>query len=111
MRPEFHRGDLVFLRAQYWHDPELGFYSSYPGDEKRERNPACHAIVVGSYRDQYGGGRDQRHIYTMLMLDDMGQPLYESSWHHALRVEYLVQERCMETLDILDFYEEKYDED
>jgi hypothetical protein len=111
VRQQFHRGDLVFLRAEYWHDPELGGYSSDPEDKTRERHPAEHAIIVGSYRDQYGGGEGMRHTYTILVLDKEGQPLWQSSWHDDARIEYLVQERCIETLDILDFDEERDEEE
>jgi len=98
MRQQFHRGDLVRTHDTLWNGGGV-------------RDQACWAIIVGSYRDQYGGGESDRHTYTILVLDGEGQPLGQESWWDDHEIDFLVQERCLETLDVIDFYEEEDDED
>jgi hypothetical protein len=98
MRQQFHRGDLVRTLPEYWYDQRL-------------RHPAGWAIIVGSYRDQYGGGEQERHTYSVLWLTETGEPDYEMSWWDDDQIDFLVQPRCLETLDLLDFYEEEEEND
>jgi hypothetical protein len=104
-RQNFHRGDLVFVATEYWNTRGFGF------EEGRVHTPAHYAIICGSYRDQYGGGAEQRHTYARLVLDKHGQPLYRSAWTDDFQIEYLVQPRCTELLDMLDEYEDQKEEE
>lgn len=103
MKQEFHRGDLVRTRDVMWGCWDWGVDSTKIDSV---RTPAHWGIIVGSYRDQYGGGECERHTYTILKLKDNGDPDYRWSWLDATHIEYLVLPRCIENLDILDDYED-----
>ncbi len=87
MKQEFHRGDLVRTVDIMWNDTGCGWAPN------SVRTPAHWGIIVGSYRDQYGGGEDMRHSYTILKLDEKGNPDYRWSWLEARHIEYLVFDR------------------
>lgn len=98
MKQEFQRGDLVWVRDEYWNDFGSGF------KENLIRHPAHFSIIQYSYHDRYGGDEHDKHIYSELLLDAKGQPQYSRAWLHAELIEVLVLPRCIETLNILDKY-------
>jgi hypothetical protein len=105
-RQQFHRGDLVRTLPEYWNTKGFGFAPD------ALRHPAGWAIILGSYRDQYGGGPEQRHTYSVLWLTEEGQPDYSMSWWDDDQIDFLVLSRCDEMLNLIDEYEDSlYDED
>ena len=58
------------------------------------------AIVVASYKQQYGGGAREEKQYTLLILGE-GAP-HSSSWYNESNIEKLVSPRCIEHLDLLE---------
>lgn len=60
------------------------------------------AIIIGSYKQLYGGGRNEERIYSLLILGD-GKP-YSSSWYGDANIKELVSPRCMAHLDLLEEY-------
>lgn len=61
---KFHHGDLVQIASDL-------------GDFMRHFPSGCRAIVIGSYRDQYGGGPQNSKDYSLL-LEGRG----ECSWYY-----------------------------
>jgi len=106
MRQQFHRGDLVRTLPIMWGVSYLGLGF---GADDNVRHPPFYGIIVGSYRDQYGGGKENRHKYSVLQLHDDGTVDHEWSWLDDEEIDYLVEPRCIEHLDFLDLHEEDDD--
>jgi hypothetical protein len=105
-KQQFHRGDLVRTHREMWADGGFGWGCD------AVRHEAGWAVIIASYRQQYGGGSDMNHSYTILWLDKKGQPLYRMSWWEDHQVDFLVEAHCQACLDILEAYEnEEKDED
>lgn len=65
MAQKFRRGDVVHV-------------AEHQGASRRHFPRDRDAVVMGSYRDQYGGGPSGEDHYTLMFLDTGG----ESSWYY-----------------------------
>lgn len=74
-RQKFHHGDLVQIAA------DLGLSMEHFTKD-------CRAIVIGSYRDQYGGASDREPEYT-LFVEGEGK----TSWYYEHQLTLLSRDR------------------
>lgn len=85
MKQKFHKGDLVQVAKDL--GPSM---SHFTGD--------CRAIVIGSYRDKYGGGKDETQLYTLFL-----EGRDTCSWYHEHQLTLIKRGQY----DLLDTWEEE----
>ena len=86
---KYSRGDRVLLKTDFGHS-----MSHFGGK-------GCEALIVASYRQQYGGGKDADTSFTMLIFPngkEHRQLPYESSWYGPENFEKLITARCDKNL-------------
>lgn len=99
MKQQFHRGDLIRTLPILWNGYVKGVINP-----KDVRHVPFYGIILGSYRDRYGGGKQEQHTYSVLQLKEDGTADYSWSWLDDEEIEYLVEPRCIEHLDFIDTY-------
>lgn len=53
----------------------------------------CEAIVVGSYRDQFGGGKRDAQQYELALLDKKGKVYDTSAWYEEYQLTLVDTDR------------------
>lgn len=62
-------------------------------------------IVAGSYRQQFGGGRDGEDQYTLVVLNSEGKPVNRVSWFDEHNLELISDDR-LQGHDLVDAFSE-----
>ncbi len=70
-KQKFHRGNLVHIKKI----PKNSSMGHFQSD--------CNAIIIGSYYEQYGGGPNPEHEYTIMING------YKTSWYYESQLTLL----------------------